>query len=95
MFLIHWEIEAHEQMQSLVSMHPALLTEFIYALRELTTNLNRGADTWGESRFEGLRLGFVGLLQVLIWVDEDAIDNDEDVVVDIVQVKLARSISPG
>jgi hypothetical protein len=95
MFLIHWRSEAHEQMQSLVSDHPELLTEFVYALRELTTKLNREADTWGESRSDGHRLGYVGVLQAFIWVDDENQEEDEDRIVDIVKVKLARSTPPG
>jgi hypothetical protein len=95
MFLIHWHAAAHAQMQDLVSRHPAMLTDFIYSLRELTTLLNREADTWGESRSNGLRLGYVGVLQVLIWTDEEDEDSDEDRVVKIVRVKLARHHPPG
>ena len=76
-FLIHWRSLAFSQMQELVRDYPRLLTEFIYALRSLPTQLNQDAVEWGESRSGSHRLGYIGVLQVLVWVDED------DEVVDI------------
>lgn len=50
MFLVSWQPPAFDRMQAVIRAHPELKTEFIYALRSLTTELNRAADTWGESR---------------------------------------------
>lgn len=88
MFLIHWRSIAFNQMQALVRDNPHLLTELIFALRALTTQLNRSADVWGESRSGSHRLGYVGVLEVLVSVDED------DSVVDVVEVKLRRNAPP-
>lgn len=73
-------------MQLIIDSHPELKTEFVYPLREMTTKLTAGADQWGESRTDGVRIGFAGKLQVL--VELHGADEGEDPVVEILQVKL-------
>ena len=88
-FLTTWQPTAFDRMQDLVRDFPQLRTEFIYALRSLTTELNRRGDVWGESRHGRYRLGFIGVLQVLIRLDED------DPIVEVVDLKLRRNALPG
>lgn len=82
MFLVSWQPPAFDRMQGLIRAHPELRTEFIYSLRSLTTELNRAADTWGESRSGDDRIGFVGVLEVLVRLDPD------NSLVEVVDVKL-------
>jgi hypothetical protein len=82
MFLVSWKPPAFDRMQEIVRAHPELKTEFVYAPRSLTTEQNRAADTWGESRWENYRLGFVGMLEVMVRLDPD------NSLVEVVDVKL-------
>ena len=88
MFLISWQPWPFDKMQALLRENPHLQTELTYTLRALTTQLNRSADEWGESRWDDYRLGFVGVLQVLVKVDED------DSHVEVVDLKLNRNAPP-
>lgn len=82
MFTIVWDNAAFDQMHALILWYPARRDELSHALQTLSTELGQRADTWGESRDDDARLGFIGDLSVLIRVDE------EDRVVRIIQVKL-------
>lgn len=58
-----------DRMQQLIRDNPALKAGFAFTLSSLTTELGESADTFGESRTGNLRLGFVGVLSVLVRVD--------------------------
>jgi len=69
MFRIFWEPVGFARMQGLVSENPNLKAGFAYTLSSLSLELGESADTFGESRDEDYRLGFVGVLLVLVRVD--------------------------
>ncbi|MBA4062902.1 MAG: hypothetical protein C0501_04185 [Isosphaera sp.] len=69
MFRTFWEPAGFDRMQQLIRDNPTLKAGFAYTLAELTTALGESADTFGESRTGNLRLGFVGVLSVLVRVD--------------------------
>lgn len=53
-------------MQQLIRDNPDLKAGFAYSLSSLTTELGESADTFGESLSGTYRLGFVGVLSVLV-----------------------------
>jgi len=69
MFQIFWEPAGFDRMQQLIRDYPGLKAGFAFTLSSLTIELGNSADTFGESRSGNLRLGFVGLLSVLVRVD--------------------------
>ena len=69
MFQLFWEPAGFDRMQQLIRDNPGLKAGFAFTLSSLTTELGESADTWGESRSGNLRLGFVGVLSVLVRVD--------------------------
>ena len=69
MFRVFWEPAGFDRMQRLIRDYPALKAGFAFTLSSLTTELGESADTFGESRTGNLRLGFVGVLSVLVRVD--------------------------
>jgi hypothetical protein len=68
---VFWEPAAFNRMQGLVRDNPGLKAGFAYTLQTLALELADRADTWGESRTGPYRLGYVGILSVLIRVDPD------------------------
>jgi hypothetical protein len=89
MFQTFWEPAAFDRMQSLVREHPGLKAGFAYTLSSLSTELAESADIWGESREGNLRLGYVGVVSVLVRVDAN------DRTVRIVDVRLESRTRPG
>lgn len=69
MFRIFWEPEGFARMQQLISENPHLKAGFAYTLSSISIELGESADTFGESRDRNYRLGFVGVLWVLVRVD--------------------------
>lgn len=58
MFTVIWDVLAFDQMQAITLWNPHRRAEIADALRVVDRELNRRADTWGESRDPPFRLGF-------------------------------------
>ncbi|WP_439623233.1 hypothetical protein [Gemmata sp.] len=76
-------------MQQLIRDIPELKAGFIFTLESLTTELGESADTFGESRSGNYRLGFVGVLSVLVRVDS------QNRTARIIDVRLRRRAGRG
>jgi hypothetical protein len=84
MFAVVWSHEAFEQMNGIVSRHPARKREFAAALHILAQLLNVSPAEVGESREEDFRILFVGPLVIDYRVD------DAQRIVEVVRVSLPR-----
>ncbi|VTU01199.1 unnamed protein product [Gemmataceae bacterium] len=89
MFRTSWANRAFDRMQQLVRDHPEMKAGFIFTLESLTIELGDAADTFGESRAGNRRLGFVGVLSVLVRVDS------QNRTARIIDVRLRRHASRG
>ncbi len=82
MFKTFWEPAGFNRMQQLIRDNPDRKAAFAYTLSSLSIELGEYADTFGESRSRNRRLGFVGVLWVLVRV------NTEKRTVRVIDVRL-------
>jgi hypothetical protein len=84
MFAVVWSHEAFEQMNGIVTRHPARKAELAGALRTLAQLLSVSPAEAGESREDDFRILFVGPLVVDYRVDS------EQQIAEVVSIALRR-----
>lgn len=69
MYTVIWDQPAFDQMHALLLWHPDRRDELARVLRIVARELSADAGSWGESRSDQVRLGYVGALSLLVLVD--------------------------